>query len=100
MEMIKLVIKIPEKLYNISKFVYAKHDAAIAILLHAVRDSVPLPKKYGRLIDADSLLETLRTYKIDAPSSDAEFERNRIVDFIIDDIAAETTILDAENDGE
>lgn len=98
--MIKLVIKIPEKLYNISKFVYAKHDAAIAILLHAVRDGVPLPKKYGRLIDSDSLLETLRTYKIDDPSSDAEFERNRIVDFIIDDITAETTILDAENDGE
>lgn len=100
MGMIKLVIKIPEKLYNISKFVYAKHDAAISILLHALRNSVPLPKKHGRLIDADSLLGTLRTYKIDDPSSDTEFERNRIVDFIIEDIIAETTILDAENDGE
>lgn len=58
---------------------------------------VNLPKKHGRLIDADSLLGTLRTYKIDDPGSDAEFERNRIVDFIIEDIAAETTILDAEN---
>lgn len=57
----KLVIEIPEEVYEEIK---AKALVSISIQIHtsilagaliAIKDGTPLPKKHGRLIDADKL---------------------------------------------
>ena len=48
----KVVIDIPENDY---KLACNYPDALIACYAHYIKAGVPLPKKYGRLIDADAL---------------------------------------------
>lgn len=50
----KVVIDIPENDY---KLACNYPDALIACYAHYIKAGVPLPKKHGRLIDADALKE-------------------------------------------
>lgn len=56
---IELVIKIPERDYDLA---CNYPDALIAAYAHYIKDGTPLHKGHGRLIDADRLWEFMRTY--------------------------------------
>ena len=52
MNMIELVIKIPERDYDLA---CNYPDVLIATYAHYIKDGTPLPKGHGRLIDAGAL---------------------------------------------
>lgn len=57
---IELVIKIPEEIYKASQIIDVKYEDVIQIPLEVFKNGIPLPKGYGRLIDADALEEEIR----------------------------------------
>ena len=57
---IELVIKIPERDYDLA----CKYpDALIATYAHYIKDGTPLPKGHGRLIDAEAFTQSMCTYQ-------------------------------------
>ena len=74
----KVVIDIPEDDYKLA----CNHpDALIACYAHYIKTGVPLPKKYGRLIDADALIE---------------FCAERWIPLNIDAVNMQPTVIEAE----
>lgn len=55
MSSIELVIKIPEEAYENC----IKHDALTSSIRKAIQKGTPLPKRHGRLIDADAFIAML-----------------------------------------
>lgn len=51
----QIVIDIPEEIYKASQIIDAKYEDVIQIPLEVIKNSTPLPKGHGRLIDADLL---------------------------------------------
>lgn len=51
---IELVIKIPEEIYKASQILDVKHEDTVQIPLEVIANGTPLPKRHGRLIDADA----------------------------------------------
>ena len=67
----KVVIDIPEDDYKLA----CNHpDALIACYAHYIKAGVPLPKKHGRLIDADALLEDVRKNSVSYSADDFAHE--------------------------
>ena len=60
----QIVIDIPEKDYKFIKEQVDKRDYPDMSTGKAIANGTPLPKKHGRLIDADKLLEEYGKYDI------------------------------------
>lgn len=67
----KVIIDIPEDDY---KLACNYPDALIACYAHYIKAGVPLPKKHGRLIDADALLEDVRKNSVSYSADDFAHE--------------------------
>ena len=79
----KVVIDIPEDDYKLA----CNHpDALIACYAHYIKAGVPLPKKHGRLIDADALLEDVRKNSVSYSADDFAHEW----------VDVQPTVIDAE----
>lgn len=64
---IELVIKIPEEIYKASQIIDVKYEDVIQIPIEVITNSTPLPKVYGRLIDADEVVkEICIEYKVNS----------------------------------
>ena len=63
----KVIIDIPEDDY---KLACNYPDALIACYAHYIKAGVSLPKKHGRLIDADKLMRDISKYHV----SDGKFQ--------------------------
>jgi hypothetical protein len=92
----KVVIDIPENDY---KLACNYPDALIACYAHYIKAGVPLPKKHGRLIDADEVVCGLTRampyfIDIDVAVPDAYVEGLQRAKIEIDDA---TTIVEAED---
>jgi hypothetical protein len=67
----KVIIDIPEDDYKLA----CNHpDALITCYAHYIKAGVPLPKKHGRLIDADALLEDVRKNSVSYSADDFAHE--------------------------
>lgn len=55
----KIVIDIDEEYYNDIKENDSANNYSVLYALDAIRNSTPLPKGYGRLIDADSICKDI-----------------------------------------
>ena len=53
----QIIINIPDAIYKMSQLVDVKYEDTIQIPLEVIQHGKALPKKYGRLIDADSACE-------------------------------------------
>ena len=53
----KVVIDIPEEIYNLSRVAMMYPGVMTNIPLAVIFDGIPLPENHGRLIDADKLLK-------------------------------------------
>ena len=90
MAYIELVIKIPEEMYkwvdDVNKFFnyYGTSD-----FVDLVKKGTPLPKKHGRLMDADTFINSLKS--IERLHIDDELRIN-ILDYINSNILVESEI--------
>lgn len=82
----KVVIDIPENDYKLA----CNHpDTLIACYAHYIKAGVQLPKKYGRLIDADALIKSFNT-----------MEQTQIIKLIKSLIDLQPTVIEAEDGDE
>lgn len=79
----KVIIDIPEDDY---KLACNYPDALIGCYAHYIKAGVPLPKKHGRLIDADALLEDVRKNSVSYSADDFAHEW----------VDVQPTVIDAE----
>ena len=57
---VKLIIEIPKEFYEVSRAIEAEYGAYdLSHLTRAMAHGTLLPKKHGRLIDADELYDSL-----------------------------------------
>lgn len=55
----KILIDIPEEVYKASQIINAKYEDVIQIPLECISNGIPLPVGHGRLIDANSLYQSM-----------------------------------------
>ena len=77
----KIVIEIPESVYNDCKAYYETHDY-MATMISMIANGKPLPKGHGRLIDEKEAISIITYGKDDKAyfgSTDKDFE---VIDFL------------------
>lgn len=91
----QIVIKLPEKIYKhiLSMQFYIPGSRSgksiLEEILKAIRTGTPLPKRHGRLIDADELLK--QSYRID---DSATLSTRDVVN--VEEIDGVSTIIEAD----
>lgn len=102
----KLIIDIPEEMYNNYKeYVILNNDAGYPSLGHLyeiIGKGVPLPKGHGRLIDAEKIANEINTLKDNWNRYGNEYESGRYesYDYAVDEIEKAPTIIEADKEGE
>ena len=94
----KLIIDISKGAYD--SVVDGHLDQCIKYFANAISKGTPLPKGYGRLIDADALKKSNEEYIIAYPMDEEECMRNTMVRWINDDITDAPTIIEADTESE
>lgn len=87
----QIVINIPKEIYETLNGI-PMENISLLDLLDAVRAGVVLPKGHGRLIDADKLLDALRSNVAVVEYSGIEKAE--------DDLEESPTVLDADKENE
>ena len=95
----KVVIDIPENDYNLA---CNYPDALIACYAHYIKTGVPLPKKHGRLIDEDNVIDAIHE-RLQILQTHKEFIKKREdIDLlgVLPYISKIPTVIEAEEEHE
>ena len=95
----RIVINISEELYKKISLNNPSYGEDFP-LYYAVRNCIKLPKGHGRLIDADALKKSNEEYLISSAMDTEEAMRNKMVEWINEDIDNAPTIIEADKEGE
>lgn len=88
----KIVIEIPESIYDTIQSDEMINREQLAILQMHIMNGVPLPKGHGRLIDADELYLDIQT--------DEEMRLGEHLKWVKDRFDTAPTIIEADKAGE
>ena len=93
---IELVIKIPEEIYKASQIIDVKYEDVIQIPLEVIANGVPLPKRHGRLIDADEIIRLTNEIE-EIESEEVEDREDRLYYLFLKTVLKDApTITEAE----